>query len=80
MLGLAFTARVENEQLVYQSTAYIIKLGKTLIRLPEWMVLGKANILEKPVDETHFFMDFRLIHPLFGEVFRYAGTFRVQKF
>jgi hypothetical protein len=27
------------------------------------------------IDETHFAMDFRLTHPLLGEVFRYAGRF-----
>jgi len=35
-------------------------------------------IVEQAVDERRFAMDFRLTHPLFGEVFRYSGEFGAQ--
>ena len=35
-------------------------------------------IVEKAIDTTHFHMDFRLIHPWFGEVFCYTGVFTTQ--
>jgi len=46
-----------------------------LLPVPEWRLLGRTSIVEEAVDATHFVMDFRLTHPLFGQVFRYSGEF-----
>lgn len=49
-----------------------------LLTLPEWIALGHTTIVEEALDDSHFAMDFRLTHPLFGQVFRYAGKFSTQ--
>ena len=79
MLGLKMEVWVEGEDLYYSGLCYIIKLGKLHIPIPEWLVLGHTTIVERAVDDAHFEMDFRLTHPLFGQVFRYSGRFRTER-
>lgn len=43
-----------------------------------WPSVGHTTIVEEALDATRFAMDFRLTHPLFGEVFRYSGEFEAQ--
>jgi hypothetical protein len=75
LLGLQMAVHVEDGKLHYQGVRFVVKLGRLLLPIPEWMVLGHTTITEQAIDETHFAMDFRLTHPVFGQVFRYAGTF-----
>jgi hypothetical protein len=78
VLGLQMTVHVENGKLHYQGVRFVAKLGRWLLPIPEWLVLGHTTIVEQAVDDTHFEMDFRLTHPWFGQVFRYAGTFEAR--
>ncbi|MEN8170512.1 MAG: DUF4166 domain-containing protein, partial [Pseudomonadota bacterium] len=75
VLGLQMTASVKDDQLHYHGVRFVVKLGSVLLPVPEWLVLGRTRIVEVAVDETHFAMDFRITHPLFGQVFRYSGEF-----
>jgi len=75
VLGLQMAAYVEDGRLHYRGVCFVVKLGRLLLPIPEWLVLGRTSIVEEAVDETHFVMDFRVTHPLFGQVFRYAGQF-----
>jgi hypothetical protein len=75
VLGLQMAVHVEDGKLHYHGVRFVAKLGRLLLPIPEWLVLGHTTITEQAIDETHFAMDFRLTHPLFGQVFRYAGTF-----
>lgn len=78
VLGLCMAVEVTNGKLHYQGRHYVVKLGKLRLSLPEWLILGHTTIVETTLDETHFAMDFRLRHPLFGQIFRYAGKFRTE--
>lgn len=78
ILGLCMAVRVEQGKLYYVGQYYVVKLGKLILRLPEWLVLGHTTIEEVALDEQHFTMDFRLTHPWFGLLFRYAGKFTTQ--
>ncbi|MDQ5881674.1 MAG: hypothetical protein QG616_1505 [Pseudomonadota bacterium] len=75
VLGLQMAPYVVGEKLRYRGVSFIAKLGPVTIPIPEWLVLGHATIIEEALDDTHFAMDFRLTHPLFGELFRYSGKF-----
>lgn len=75
VLGLQMAPFVIGNKLHYHGVRFVAKLGPLLLPIPEWLVLGHTTIVEEAVDETRFAMDFRLTHPLFGEVFRYAGEF-----
>lgn len=78
-LGLRMAVSVENGKLHYRSAGYVLKLGSLQLPIPEWLALGTATIVESAVDNTHFAMDFRMRHPLFGPLFSYAGVFRVTR-
>ena len=77
-LGLRMTLSFTDDCLRYHSDGYVLKLAGILIRIPEWLALGYASIEERAVGENRFAMDFRLKHPLFGQVFRYCGEFEVE--
>lgn len=74
-LGLKMGVTVRDGKLYYEGRAYILKLGSWLIPIPEALVLGHTTIEEVAVDDKYFTMDFRLTHPLFGQIYRYAGRF-----
>lgn len=75
VLGLQMAVHVEDNKLHYRGVRFVAKLGRWLLPIPEWLVLGHTTITEHAIDATHFAMDFRLTHPLFGQLFRYSGTF-----
>ena len=77
-LGLRMAAEVRGGKLCYEGRAYVLKLFGRPLPIPEWCLLGHATIVETALDDTRFEMDFRLRHPLLGQVFRYAGVFTVQ--
>lgn len=75
VLGLQMAPYVTGNRLHYRGVRFVMKLGPVLLPIPEWMVLGHTTIVEEAMDESHFVMDFRLTHPLFGQLFRYSGKF-----
>lgn len=77
VLGLQMAVHLEGKQLHYRGVRFVAKLGRWRLPIPEWLALGHTSIIETALDETHFAMDFRLTHWLFGEIFRYAGSFEV---
>lgn len=78
ILGLRMAVSVVDQQLHYQGKHYVLKIGKLLLPIPEWLVLGHTTIVESGINDDKFEMDFRLTHPLFGELFRYAGRFTTK--
>jgi hypothetical protein len=78
-IGLRMAVKVEDEILRYEGKGFELRLGKLRLSIPEWMLLGHTSIEEKAIDESHFEMDFRLHHPLFGQIYRYSGTFITEK-
>jgi hypothetical protein len=75
VLGLQMAPYVVGNQLHYRGVRFVAKLGPLQLPIPEWMALGHTTIVEEAVDERHFVMDFRLTHPLLGQLFRYSGKF-----
>jgi Domain of unknown function (DUF4166) len=75
-LGLQMKPRVNAGLLHYRGVWFVLRLGRWTLHIPEGLALGHTTIVEQAVDEHHFAMDFRLTHPVFGQVFRYSGTFR----
>lgn len=75
VLGLCMAVSVKEGELHYIGKYYVLKLGGLLLKVPNSLAFGEASIIEVAVDETHFAMDFRIKHPLLGQVFSYAGQF-----
>lgn len=78
VMGLEMAVGVEGDELRYKGLRYVLKLGRLVISLPEWLILGHTTIVERGLSTGSFEMDFRLTHPLLGEVFRYAGIFETR--
>lgn len=74
-LGMRMRAFVKSGVLYYESCGYVINFAGFKLSLPEWLALGHASIVESAVSDTNFKMDFRLKHPLLGEIFSYIGEF-----
>lgn len=77
-LGLQMQPFVVGEQLHYRGVRFVARVGRWAVHIPEWLALGHTVIVERAVDEHNFAMDFRMTHPVFGQVFRYSGTFRAN--
>ncbi|MBV1776164.1 DUF4166 domain-containing protein [Burkholderiaceae bacterium DAT-1] len=77
LLALEMAVWVREGRIEYEGVRYVMQLGRLALPVPEWLSLGHATIVEQIADDEHFDMDFRLTHPVFGEVFCYMGRFRV---
>lgn len=77
-VGLCMSVQVRDGTLYYDGEHFVLKLGFVTIPIPEWLLLGHTTIVEQGVDNNHFVMDFRLRHPLFGQIYRYAGRFATR--
>ncbi len=62
-----------------------IRIGGRIWYLPTWLwsfLLGRVKFVQTahPDDENVMDVDLRIIHPLFGEVFGYMGTFTAVQY
>jgi len=74
-LGLQMAVQLQGSDLHYAGVCFVLRLGPLQLAIPEALLLGHTCIVERALDDSRFAMDFRLIHPLLGMTFRYAGTF-----
>lgn len=79
VMGLEMAAGVVGNELHYDGVRYVLKFGRFIVGLPEWLILGHTTIVERELSIGTFGMDFRLTHPLFGRIFRYSGVFVTQR-
>ena len=78
-LGIRLMTFTRNKALHFRSLGYVWKLGPLTLSIPNWMILGDAEIVEKAVSDRELFVDFNMIHPLFGRTFAYSGSFSIEK-
>ncbi len=55
---------------------YVWRIFGIRIPLPLELLLGKGSAEEKALDDTTFRMKMDIVHPWFGEVYRYGGEFK----
>ena len=75
--GLRLKVSVIDGNLVYRSNGHIWQYGRLRLSFPDWMLLGKATIIEQAVSEQQFKLDFNINHPLWGKSYWYHGIFQV---
>ncbi|VAW75752.1 hypothetical protein MNBD_GAMMA15-2465 [hydrothermal vent metagenome] len=68
-----------NGKVTLQHKGYALNVFGYFIPLPITFILGRGDAEETPVDDDHFDMNVKITHPWFGEVYSYAGRFRVIK-
>lgn len=74
-VGMRLRVTAEDGALVFRDDGYIWRLFGIDVPLPMGLLMGSAYIEERPIDDERFSMRMTLIHPLFGELFRYKGSF-----
>ncbi len=74
-LGIRMRLSAEGEILRYDSQGCQWNLGPLTLRIPDWLLLGKAVIQEIPLSEQAFQVSFEIHHPLWGRTFGYWGQF-----
>jgi hypothetical protein len=78
-LGIRMRMSVNDGALVFTSTGYVWDMGWARVPIPTWAILGDAQIIEKGISEYDFYIDFNMVHPLFGRTFGYSGEFKMQE-
>lgn len=76
-VGMQLRVTAEDGALVFRDEGYIWRIAGLDVPLPMGLLMGKAYVEERPVDENNFSMYMSLTHPLFGQIFRYNGTFQL---
>jgi len=74
--GLRLKISVENGNLVYRSNGHTWQCGSLRLTFPDWLVLGEATIIESPLSDQQFRLDFSIKHPLWGNSYWYHGVFQ----
>ena len=78
-LGIRMRLSVREGALVFESVGYVWDIGGLRVSIPAWAILGDAVIVEKPLSDHSFHIDFVIRHPLFGRTFSYTGTFAITQ-
>jgi hypothetical protein len=78
-MGIRLRTYTQDNSLHFRSLGYIWKMGPITLSIPNWVILGDAEIVEKAISDRELFVDFNMIHPLFGRTFSYSGSFIVDK-
>ncbi|MBT3060442.1 MAG: DUF4166 domain-containing protein [Candidatus Thiodiazotropha sp. (ex Lucina pensylvanica)] len=78
-MGIRLQTHAQNNALHFRSLGYVWKVGPFTLRIPNWAILGDAEIIEKAVSDRELFVDFNMVHPLFGKTFSYSGKFVIGK-
>lgn len=76
-LGIRMRLSVRDAALVFESVGYVWDIGVLRLPIPGWAILGDALIVEKPLSDGQFHIDFVIRHPVFGRTFSYSGTFAI---
>ena len=78
-LGICMKMSERDGALHYSSCGYLWNLGPVKLRIPDWLLLGNAEIIEQGIDEKTIELNFTVQHPLFGRTFTYSGNFRMEE-
>lgn len=77
-MGIRMRMSVKDGALIFKSIGYVWKIGSLMIPIPTWAILGDSVIIEKAISDNQFFIDFNMIHPIFGQTFSYSGKFYID--
>jgi len=73
--GLRHIVSVDDGNLIYRSNGYTWQCGKAQLIFPDWLLLGEAIIVERPISDQQFSLNFSIKHPLWGVSYWYKGEF-----
>lgn len=68
---------VSGDSVVMSHGGYVLRFFNVLIPLPIGLLLGKCNVVERPVSDDSFSMEMSLTHFIFGKIYEYRGLFKI---
>lgn len=74
-LGIRLRLSEQDGALVFRSNGYVWNLGPWRLHLPDWLLLGRAEIVERADGEDALLLEFRVEHPWWGKTYDYGGRF-----
>lgn len=74
-MGIRMRLTEAEGRLRYTSNGYLWRLGPLKLRIPDWLLLGRAVIDEYGIDDNTIGLSFDIHHPLWGHTFAYCGRF-----
>ncbi len=77
-VGTRLQVTAENGAVVFRDIGYVWRIFGYNLPIPGRWLMGKVYVEERPVDDETFSMKMSLEHPLFGALFKYAGTFKIM--
>lgn len=66
-------------KVILEHRGYGVRLLGIYIPLPLVLLMGKGYADETPIDDNSFSMSMKIVHPIWGMVFGYSGTFKMTK-
>jgi len=76
-MGIRMRMSEKDGALIFRSIGYVWKIAGIKFPIPTWAILGNAEIIEKALPDNRFYIDFNMIHPLFGRTFSYSGEYSI---
>ena len=76
-MGIRMRMSVKESALIFTSIGYVWDVFGIKFPIPTWAILGDAEIIEKAISDNEFYIDFNMVHPLFGKTFSYSGVFSI---
>ncbi|MCA3269080.1 MAG: DUF4166 domain-containing protein [Thalassospira sp.] len=67
------------EKMILHHRGYVWRVFGWMLPVPLSLIMGKGYAEEIPVSETDFHMWTHTLHPLFGKMFGYGGTFKITE-
>ncbi|MEM7020274.1 MAG: DUF4166 domain-containing protein [Pseudomonadota bacterium] len=68
----------ENNKVTLKHRGYVLRLFGGFIPLPLAFLLGRGYAEETAIDDNTFTMSMHVMHPWWGKVYGYAGTFQIK--
>lgn len=75
-LGIRLRLSARDGGLVFQSHGYLWRWGPLRLKLPDWLLLGTAEIREHADGANGVRLDFKIVHPWWGPTYTYGGRFQ----
>ncbi len=65
------------DKVILSHKGYVLKIFGCLLPLPLGLLMGAGSAEETPLSDDEFSMKMEIIHPLWGKVYGYSGTFKM---
>ena len=75
-IGLKMSVSLKGNSLHYEGDSIVLNFFGKHVFISEKIFPGHTTIVEKPLNDQVFYMDFKMTHPWFGCWYQYSGQFK----